>query len=300
MEHLPFADHAFSKACCLNAFHHVPDTGQALREIKRVLKPDGVAFFSEPGVGHASRPTSMAASRNYGVLESEIRIEPFMTACRDAGFADVRLHPPANVMPLFELDARQWRRWRQFTASKRPVRALEKMWKALLEVAGLGKTGVLFEEAFAIRLLRELQSLITEHPVITAHRAAFVKPTATIDAAAIEVMSCPAQAGAGAPVSLRLRIANAGSTRWDSSPAAGHVRVGVQLLAEDGRIIDRDYSRRAFPAALDPGGRCEMTIETMAPPEAGVYQLKIDLVREGVTWFELAGSPPALVPLIVA
>ena len=26
MEHLPFADHAFSKACCLNAFHHVPDT----------------------------------------------------------------------------------------------------------------------------------------------------------------------------------------------------------------------------------------------------------------------------------
>ncbi len=67
MEDLPFADGVFSKACCLNAFHHIPNAARALREIRRVLAPDGVVFFSEPGAGHAIHPTSVAAARNYGV-----------------------------------------------------------------------------------------------------------------------------------------------------------------------------------------------------------------------------------------
>ena len=69
MEALPFSDGTFSKACCLNAFHHIPEPEAALREIRRVLTSDGIAFFSEPGVGHASNPTSVAATRNYGVLK---------------------------------------------------------------------------------------------------------------------------------------------------------------------------------------------------------------------------------------
>src|SRR4030095_9866763 len=48
MERLPFPDNSFRKACCLNAFHHIPNALEALREIKRVLTPDGVVFFSEP------------------------------------------------------------------------------------------------------------------------------------------------------------------------------------------------------------------------------------------------------------
>ena len=89
MERLPFADRSFDKACCLNAFHHVPDSIGALREIRRCLEANGVVFFSEPGAGHSSQPGSLAASRNYGVLEKEVLIDQFMDECLAAGFADV-------------------------------------------------------------------------------------------------------------------------------------------------------------------------------------------------------------------
>lgn len=299
MEQLPFADNVFSKACCLNAFHHVPDTVRALREIKRVLVPDGVVFFSEPGVGHASHPTSLAASRNYGVLEKEILIDEFMGACLEAGFADVRLHPISHIVPLFVLDKDQWRAWRTFTASQRPFRALEKMWRAGLEVVGLGKKGVLFEEAFAIRLGRELQPVIEQHPIVTAHRAPFVRPVRVIDAALLQLVAPQSQVRAGGHVDLRVRICNAGTTRWEVSPTRGQVRIGVQLVAEDGSVINRDYARHELPAPIDPGGRCELTLRVMAPHEKGAYQFKLDLVREGMSWFELAGSQTIAHPIKV-
>jgi hypothetical protein len=294
MEQLPFADARFSMACCLNAFHHVPDALGALGEIRRVLTPHGVALFSEPGAGHAEHPASVAAARNYGVLEKDILIDDFMEACLRAGFADVRLHPISHIVPLFELDKDRWRAWRTSTASKRPFRALEKVWRAVLEVAGLGKKNVLFEEAFAIRLLRELQPVIEQHPVVTAHCAPFVRPTRTIDAAVLQLMAPPSQVPAGGRLVLRVRIANAGTTRWDTSPDVGQIRLGVQLLAADGRVIDRDHWRHQLPAPIEPGGRCEITVQVPAPRTPGSYQFKVDLVREGVTWFELAGSAPVV------
>jgi hypothetical protein len=46
------------------------------------------------------------------------------------------------------------------------------------------------------------------------------------------------------------------------------------------------------------GDDCEVEFEFPAPPH-GSYQLKIDMVTEGVTWFELKGSPAVTVPLEV-
>ena len=290
MEQLPFADHVFSKACCVDAFHHVPDAAGALREVRRVLARDGVAFFSEPGLGHATHPIAVAASRNYGVLEQEILIGDFMQTCIDAGFADVRLHPVSHVLPLFELDRDQWRAWRTFTASKRPVRAFEKMWRALLEVTGLGKKDVLFEEAFAIRLLRELQPVIEAHPIVTAHVAPVVHKQAAHDAATVQLVAPPPQARAGADLTLHVHLANAGTTRWETGSDVGQVRLGVQLLDADGAVVNRDHSRHELPGPIEPGGRCELRPRVPVPETAGVYRLKLDLVREGVRWFEQAGS----------
>jgi ubiquinone/menaquinone biosynthesis C-methylase UbiE len=300
MEHLPFADNSFSKACCLNAFHHVPDAVGALGEIRRVLVPDGVAFFSEPGAGHASHPTSVAASRNYGVLEQEILIEEFMDACFAAGFADVRLHPISHIVPLFVLGKDQWRAWRRFTKSTRPVRALDKLRRALLEIVGAGKKNVLWEEAFAIRLGRELQPVIEQHPVITAHRVPFAAPALLVDRAALQLITAPSRVATGGDIALRVAVANVGTTRWDVSAANGQVRLGVQLLSQDGTILNRDHSRHELPHGVPPGGRCEVTLRTAAPSEKGSYLLKLDLVREGVSWFELSGSETVVHAIDVA
>jgi len=103
MEQLPFRSGAFNKAICLSAIHHVPDIPTALREIARVLTDDGVAFFSEPGRGHADAPGSTAAMRDFGVLEQDILVEDFAGWCADAGFKEVRIKPMSYAIPEFDL-----------------------------------------------------------------------------------------------------------------------------------------------------------------------------------------------------
>jgi SAM-dependent methyltransferase len=291
LERLPFATGRFSKACCLNAFHHVPDMSAALREIRRVLAPDGVVLFSEPGEGHASHPTSIAATRNYGVQEHEILIQPFIDACLAAGFADVRLHPISHIVPLFELNSAQWADWSKFSSSQRPTRALKKLYRATLEFFGIGKKDLLFEEAFAIRLLRELQPVIAQHPVITAHCAPFIKPTRALDAAALDVVSKSERARPGESLHVRLRIVNAGTTTWNASDSQ-EIRVGAQLLSASGEMIERNFARQSLPP-LAPGGRCEVAMEFASPSAPGSYFIRLDVVREGVHWFEMSGSQPA-------
>jgi ubiquinone/menaquinone biosynthesis C-methylase UbiE len=290
MERLPFADRSFDKACCLNAFHHIPDSARALREIRRVLKPNGVVFFSEPGVGHSSQPGSLAASRNYGVLEKEVLIDQFMDECVAAGFADVRLHPITNVMPLFVLNRHEWRNWTRYSASKRPRRAMEKMWRSVLELFGLRKGDLLFEEAFAIRLARELEPIVETHPIMTAHCSRWVRPAQVVDNVAIEVVDAPARARAASTVQVRVRLTNAGSTTWNE--ASGEVRLGVQLANAENHVIDRDYVRHPLPEFVRPGQQCEVEVPISLPHSSGSCRLKFDLVREGVHWFERAGSEP--------
>lgn len=290
MEQLPFRPGAFNKACCLNAFHHVPNTHAALVEIRRVLSDHGVVLFSEPGVGHALHPTSIAAVRNYGVQEKEILIQEFMAACKTAGFADVRLHPISNIVPLFALNQDEWQRWSSFTKSKRPFRALDKIYRAVLELVGLRKRDVLFEEAFAIRLLRELQPVVESHPVITAHCRPFLKTERSRDAAQYEILRAPAAGRTGEILALVLRVTNAGTTTWNVVHDR-EVRLGAQLFDGNDVMIQRDYGRFEIPP-LRPGGRVEISLDIPAPREPGEYSIRLDVVREGVHWFENLGSQP--------
>lgn len=144
---------------------------------------------------------------------------------------------------------------------------MQKMWRAALEFAGLGKQDVLFEEAFAFRLARELKRVIESHPMITAHCSPFVRPDRVIEHAAIELLDAPSRVRPSSTIVMKVRVSNVGSTTWNERPRlredatakqAEEVRLGIQLLNADG----------------------------------GIYTLKFDLVREGVRWFEAGGSEP--------
>jgi hypothetical protein len=66
--------------------------------------------------------------------------------------------------------------------------------------------------------------------------------------------------------------------------------VGNHWLDPEGAIIVHDDGRGALPRDLGPGETVEVTLTINAPPHGGDYQLELDVLQEGVSWFALRGS----------
>ena len=111
----------------------------------------------------------------------------------------------------------------------------------------------------------------------------------------------PIHAAAGRPIAVTTRVTNLSTRRFPATASYGRrlVRLGAQLCAADGTLIERDYERAWLPAHLEPGTTMEVPITVTAPAAPGRYQLKFDLVSEGIDWFEKAGSEPAMKGLLV-
>lgn len=294
MEKLPFQSSTFDKAICLNAIHHLPGIPNALKEVARVLKSDGIALFSEPGKGHAEDPQSQAAIRDFGVLEQDVQIIPFMDHCYAAGFCEVRIKPISYVIPEFDLSKEEWQRLEKFWLRKRPLRALQKIGRAVLEFFGVAKKSVLLEEVFAVQLIRLLKQPVEHHPIIVAYKSFQVDQKIQPVRATIKIVDAPRKTRYGQEISIQLKIRNSGSVVWKnaSQSGSGHVQLGIQLLDGTQKLLKRDYFRIALPAAMDPGEKWSAFIQVPTPDSSGNYFFKFDMVLEGITWFEPAGSRP--------
>ena len=75
--------------------------------------------------------------------------------------------------------------------------------------------------------------------------------------------------------------------------------LGVQLLDSDGRMVAKDYHRVPMPHAIAPRQTVTLTFDCPVPEKPGRFRLKVDLVAEGVTWFETTGSSAVSTPLHV-
>jgi len=292
LEQLPFRTASFDKAVCLNALHHVPRMDAALKEVSRVLRPTGIAVFSEPGKGHSHEPPSKAAVRDFDVLEQDVLIPDFMESCHAAGFAEVRIKPLSYMISALDLTLDQWRAWQALTRRRRPRRALEKISRGVLEFFGLRKKDLLFEEALTVNIVRMLRTAIEEHPVLIAYkeRAMLESPRFSAEIALIGMPRI-----AGSRIAFDVRVRNTGNQVWHSTEGSpNYVRVGVQLLDRDGKLTDRDFHREALSGGVAPGDSCIVQVDCRKPDAAGRYGFKIDMVREGVAWLEESGSGTAI------
>ena len=97
----------------------------------------------------------------------------------------------------------------------------------------------------------------------------------------------------GSAFVLPLRLTNAGDTVWLAGPSAeaGTVRVGVQRLAANGAVSERDYFRLPLPSRVVPGETIEIRGVVPLPAE-GDRRFAVDLVAEGICWFAHHGSKP--------
>jgi len=116
-------------------------------------------------------------------------------------------------------------------------------------------------------------------------------PQARIDVRTL-VPGLPLVARAGRPLQVRTRVRNLSTRAFPAQATYGRrlVRLGAQLLAADGSILNRDFARAWLPATLGPGADTDVAIEIPAPEQPGRYALKFDLVSEGIDWFEKCGS----------
>jgi hypothetical protein len=103
----------------------------------------------------------------------------------------------------------------------------------------------------------------------------------------------PLMARAGTPLSVKTRVHNLSAKPFPADATYGRrlVRLGAQLRAEDGSLVNLDYARSRLPRALPPGEAVEIRMELPPIDRPGRFALTFDLVSEGVEWFEKCGSP---------
>lgn len=256
---LPFADESFDRIVVFDAFHHVPDQKATIREFHRILKRDGLAAFHEPGPEHSRSKQSQYEMRNFDVIEADILVEELVAEAASCGFTSVDLAVFATSPIMVRLGE-----FNKFLTEQTSMAALN-----------------LVEQARAESRNRRVFFLHKGNPNKTDSRAAAglqgklqLKATREADAILIEGV-----------------VTNTGSAAWlPSLKGMGSVNIGVHLYDQDGTLLNADFARGSVSDGItEPGGR-QHVLFRVPLPEGQSFTLSLDLVSEGVTWFETVGG----------
>ncbi len=262
-------DASVERIVCLNAFHHVPNPEEVLREMSRVLRPGGIAGFSEPGEGHSRSAQSQYEMRHFTVVENDIVMEDIERWARQAGFSRVALTVFDSRPYLLD-----WPAYRDLVAGGI---AAERYVDFVRAAASGRRAFFLYKPGAESSDSRHREGL---NGVVRV----------TLDQMRI---------AAGAQFAGEAEVVNTGANAWLSSDAAtGPVLLGVHLLTRDGGLVNQDFGRVRLPSGLAPGKSARFRF-TLAAPPPGDWRLAFDLVSEGVCWFEENGAVPAAMDVSV-
>jgi glycosyltransferase involved in cell wall biosynthesis/SAM-dependent methyltransferase len=261
---LDLPNESVDRISCWDAFHHVPNPAEVLQEMARVLKPGGIAGFSEPGPDHSKAPQSQYEMRTNRLIENDVVMSEIWLDAQAAGFTDLKLalfNPEPALLPLDQFEAYlsgvdMGERFAADTRNEMKHRRVFFLFKG---------------ESSALPDSRQREGLMADLKV---------------EAVSLAVKE-------GEPVVLNVVVRNSGSAVWRPSNArVGAVRFGAHLFDKDGKLIDFEYFRQSLPGEGREIGLGE-TLEFVAEvptPSIGEHVLQCDLVSEGVCWFEHNGS----------
>jgi SAM-dependent methyltransferase len=242
------------------------------REAYRVLADGGRFILAEPGEGHSETEKSRGEMLEHGVQEREIHLFEAIGYGREAGFSDIGVVPhyvPSIVMTPEDL--------------RRAMRSPADQW-------------VVHREDRVDFLPQFLLQSMLDRPI-----AVFRKGRRPVDSRRPGILKAeitPRLRRDGAGVSGTVTVHNAGDTSWlGSGDEPGQVRLGIQLLNAERRLMDMEFSRTGLGAHVPPGGALDINVALTLPDAAASYVLKIDLVDEGICWFEDVGSKPVYLPV---
>ena len=71
-------------------------------------------------------------------------------------------------------------------------------------------------------------------------------------------------------------------------------KIGLQRADGNQVVLQRDWIRVPLPRDVDPGQECTVQVDVAAAGVRAGDLIRVDLVAEGVTWFESVGSSPLI------
>jgi hypothetical protein len=111
--------------------------------------------------------------------------------------------------------------------------------------------------------------------------------------AEVDACGVPAALTAGSQVLLNARVKNVSGLSW---PVRGtrngdyRLKLGSHWLDESGAAVKEFDGLTNLPSDLGPNEECKVPLLITAPKEPGRYQLVIDVLQQGVAWFQHKGS----------
>jgi stage II sporulation protein D len=90
---------------------------------------------------------------------------------------------------------------------------------------------------------------------------------------------------------IQMTVTNTGNQPWTTT-GSNPVNLSYHLLDASGRPVIWDGPRIPLGGDVAVGASKQLTVGYTAPNTAGTYTLVVDLVREGVAWFQTLGSQP--------
>ncbi|OLE55091.1 MAG: hypothetical protein AUG51_05535 [Acidobacteria bacterium 13_1_20CM_3_53_8] len=251
----------FDVVICYDSLHHFEDERAVLRNLAAMLPFGGLLFVLEgerPPQDSETARELLGVMREYETLESPFSRDYLLRVLREHGFAIAGDY--ISVNDLVERDC----------------------------VETGGRLHIETESAFNYLLCKK------------------VGPN--LDALNLKDSRAPGQLRArfrlrgewrervfrGERLRCEFEVENSGDTLWLTSRHAlrGTVRLAARILDEEGAIVDEVHGVPPLELPVAPNESVALSFERRAPDATGSYTLKIDLIDQGICWFEGENSEP--------
>lgn len=272
-EKLPFRNGMFDAVVCFNALHHMPSYENVLHELYRILKPEGKALFSEPGLIHADSPLSKREVEEFMSVEKSINIDEIFDIASRVGFKKMMIKPV--VYP--DCVGFEFHQWKQMEIHQKEL-----------------------VNGFITHLTNTIRDW---HPIFILNKSDKViydSRYPNILRADISLLQIPQKVQKGQRFQITARVKNIGDTIWlhKFNPFGGHVTFGVKQTLLDGKIVTT-LMQESIGKDIHPNEELEITVAVIISSEPGKYLLKFDMVDEQRCWFSEEGSQEVVHPIRV-